>query len=72
MSVDLTFIWALLIATAVFLYVVMDGFDLGIGILFPSFKSGVERSQAMNAIAPVWDGTDLLRAFCREITIRCR
>jgi cytochrome d ubiquinol oxidase subunit II len=32
---ELTLIWALLIATAVFLYVCMDGFDLGIGILFP-------------------------------------
>ncbi len=33
-------IWAFLIATAVFLYVVMDGFDLGIGILFPAFRVG--------------------------------
>ena len=36
----------------------MDGFDLGIGILFPSFRPGDERSQAMNAIAPVWDGNE--------------
>ena len=55
---DLTVIWAFVIAFAVFMYVVMDGFDLGIGILFPSFKSGGERSQAMNAIAPVWDGNE--------------
>ena len=51
-------IWAFLIATAVFLYVVMDGFDLGIGILFPTFKVGEERDQAMNSIAPVWDGNE--------------
>jgi cytochrome d ubiquinol oxidase subunit II len=55
---DLTTIWALIIAFAVFMYVVMDGFDLGIGILFPTFGKGQERSQAMNAIAPVWDGNE--------------
>ena len=55
---DLTTVWALIIAFAVFMYVVMDGFDLGIGILFPTFAKGEERSQAMNAIAPVWDGNE--------------
>lgn len=55
---DLTVIWAIIIAFAVFAYVVMDGFDLGIGILFPSFKPGGERDQAMNSIAPVWDGNE--------------
>ena len=49
---DLATIWAFIIAFAVFMYVVMDGFDLGIGILFPTFQRGDERSQAMNAIAP--------------------
>ena len=57
-DLDLTTIWALIIAFAVFMYVVMDGFDLGIGILFPTFSKGEERSQAMNAIAPVWDGNE--------------
>nr|WP_294847428.1 cytochrome d ubiquinol oxidase subunit II [uncultured Sphingomonas sp.] len=55
---DLTTVWAVIIAFAVFMYVVMDGFDLGIGILFPTFEKGQERSQAMNAIAPVWDGNE--------------
>jgi cytochrome d ubiquinol oxidase subunit II len=55
---DLTVIWAFLIAFAVAAYVVMDGFDLGIGILFPGFRVGKERDQAMNAIAPVWDGNE--------------
>ena len=58
MSPDLTIIWAFLIAFAVAAYVVMDGFDLGIGILFPFFRVGKERDQAMNAIAPVWDGNE--------------
>lgn len=54
----LTLAWAGIIAFAIFAYVVMDGFDLGIGILFPSFPVGAERDQAMNAIAPVWDGNE--------------
>jgi cytochrome d ubiquinol oxidase subunit II len=56
--IDLTAIWAFLIAFAVAAYVVMDGFDLGIGLLFPLMPEGKERDQAMNAIAPVWDGNE--------------
>jgi cytochrome d ubiquinol oxidase subunit II len=55
---DLTIVWAVIIAFAVFAYVVMDGFDLGIGILFPAFRVGEERNLAMNSIAPVWDGNE--------------
>jgi cytochrome d ubiquinol oxidase subunit II len=55
---DLATIWAFIIAFAVFAYVVLDGFDLGIGILFPAFGVGEERDAAMNAIAPVWDGNE--------------
>ena len=55
---DLTVVWAGIIAFAVFAYVVMDGFDLGIGVLFPTFAVGPERDRAMNAIAPVWDGNE--------------
>jgi cytochrome bd ubiquinol oxidase subunit II len=57
-SPDLTVVWALIIAFAVAMYVVMDGFDLGIGMLFPKFRVGSERDAAMNAIAPVWDGNE--------------
>lgn len=55
---DLTIIWAGIIAFGIFAYVVMDGFDLGIGILFPSFRVGEGRDRAMNSIAPVWDGNE--------------
>lgn len=55
---DLAFIWALLIAFAVLAYVVFDGFDLGIGILFPCFAAERERDDAMNSVAPVWDGNE--------------
>ena len=57
-SVDLTVIWAFVIAFAVFAYIVMDGFDLGIGILFPLLKNEGDRDLAMNAVAPVWDGNE--------------
>ena len=57
-NADLTTIWAFIIAFAIFAYVVMDGFDLGIGILFPTFDVGLERDRAMNSIAPVWDGNE--------------
>ncbi|MBP2311794.1 cytochrome d ubiquinol oxidase subunit II [Azospirillum soli] len=55
---DLPTLWAFVIAFAVFAYVVMDGFDLGIGILFPFFAPGPERDSAMNSVAPVWDGNE--------------
>ena len=56
--IDLTMIWAGIIAFAVAAYVVMDGFDLGIGILFPRFRVGGERDMAMNSVAPLWDGNE--------------
>ncbi|MEQ1711485.1 MAG: cytochrome d ubiquinol oxidase subunit II, partial [Hyphomicrobium sp.] len=55
---DLAFIWAVLIAFAVLAYVVLDGFDLGIGILFPFIDGTPNRDTAMNSVAPVWDGNE--------------
>ncbi len=55
---DLPTLWAFILAFAVFAYVVLDGFDLGIGILFPTLERGGERDQAMNSVAPVWDGNE--------------
>jgi cytochrome d ubiquinol oxidase subunit II len=55
---DLTVVWALILAFIVAMYVVMDGFDLGIGILFRAFAVGKERDMAMNSVAPVWDGNE--------------
>jgi cytochrome d ubiquinol oxidase subunit II len=51
-------IWAALLGTAVAMYVVLDGFDLGIGILFPFAKAERERDQMMNTVAPFWDGNE--------------
>ena len=55
---DLAFVWAALIAFAVLAYVLFDGFDLGIGILFPLLATDEERDEAMNSVAPVWDGNE--------------
>src|ERR1041384_6485946 len=55
---DLPVIWAFIIAFAVFAYVVMDGFDLGLGMLFPFFPKREDRNVMMNSVAPVWDGNE--------------
>ncbi len=51
-------IWSILIAVAVAMYVILDGFDLGIGILFPFAREETERDQMMNSVAPFWDGNE--------------
>ncbi len=59
----LTDVWAALIAFAVFGYLVMDGFDLGIGMLSPLFAAEQERPVLMNSIAPIWDGNETWLVF---------
>jgi cytochrome d ubiquinol oxidase subunit II len=54
---DLVLIWTAIIAIGVFLYVLLDGFDLGVGILY-GLAPPNERAQVMNSIAPVWDGNE--------------
>ncbi len=56
MTIDLPVIWYLLIGFAVAMYVMMDGFSLGVGILFPFIKKGEDRDVMMNTVTPVWDG----------------
>src|ERR1044072_9356824 len=51
-------IWAALIGTAVVMYVILDGFDLGIGILFAFARNEIERDQMMRSVAPFWDGNE--------------
>ncbi len=58
MILDYAFIWAGLIAFAVLTYVVLDGFDLGVGILFPTAKTEKDRDLMMNSVAPIWDGNE--------------
>lgn len=56
--IDLPLIFGIIIATAIFLYVLLDGFDLGIGIIFPFAPSDKCRDKMMNSIAPFWDGNE--------------
>ncbi|RLK45552.1 cytochrome d ubiquinol oxidase subunit II [Cupriavidus plantarum] len=58
MGIDLPLIWVTLIYFGVMMYVVMDGFDLGIGIMFPFVKDRTDRDVMMNTVAPVWDGNE--------------
>jgi cytochrome d ubiquinol oxidase subunit II len=58
MHIDLPMIWAAIIGLGVFLYVLLDGFDLGIGLLFPFFHLEGDREVMLNTVAPVWDGNE--------------
>ena len=58
MGIDLPLIWAVIILFGVMMYVVMDGFDLGIGILFTAVREEANRDVMMNTVAPVWDGNE--------------
>jgi cytochrome d ubiquinol oxidase subunit II len=54
----LPLIWAAVIGVAVAMYIILDGFDLGIGVVFPFARDEGERDQMMRSIAPFWDGNE--------------
>jgi cytochrome d ubiquinol oxidase subunit II len=56
--IDLALVWAFIIGFGIIMYVMMDGFDLGVGILFPFAPSEQDRDTMMNSVAPVWDGNE--------------
>lgn len=56
--IDLSLVWAVIIALGVVMYTLMDGFDLGVGILFPFAPADRARDELMNSVAPVWDGNE--------------
>jgi cytochrome bd ubiquinol oxidase subunit II len=58
MAIDLPIVWSVVIAMGIFLYVMLDGFDLGIGLLFPFFDNSADREVMLNTVAPVWDGNE--------------
>ena len=58
MGIDLPLIWAVIILFGVMMYVIMDGFDLGIALLFPFTPAKADRDVMMNTVAPVWDGNE--------------
>ena len=51
-------IWSALLGAAVVMYVILDGFDLGLGILFPTARNEAERDQILASIAPFWNGNE--------------
>lgn len=53
--IDLPLIWVMILGFAIFLYVLLDGFDLGVGILFPFAPSCDDRDKMMQSVAPFWD-----------------
>lgn len=57
-GIDLSIIWAVIIGFAIMMYVLMDGFDLGVGILFPFAPDEGARDVMMNSVAPIWDGNE--------------
>ena len=58
MGIDLSIIWFVIIVFATLMYIVMDGFDLGNGILFPFTRNAQQRDLMVNSVAPVWDGNE--------------
>jgi cytochrome d ubiquinol oxidase subunit II len=58
MALDLVPLWTLIIGLAVFMYVLLDGFDLGVGILFRFAPDDRARDLMMNSVAPIWDGNE--------------
>ncbi|WP_054180076.1 cytochrome d ubiquinol oxidase subunit II [Trabulsiella odontotermitis] len=58
MGIDLSVIWFVIIVFATLMYIVMDGFDLGIGVLFPLTRDPADRDVMVNSVAPVWDGNE--------------
>lgn len=58
MAIDLVPVWTVILAFAVIMYVLLDGFDLGVGILFPFGPDDDARTLMMNSVAPIWDGNE--------------
>lgn len=63
MIFDFVPLWTVLLGTAVLLYVLLDGFDLGVGILYGMAPDARSRILLMNSIAPVWDGNETWLVF---------
>ena len=58
MGIDLPLLWMIIIVFGLMMYVIMDGFDLGVGILFPFVPDRADRDIMVNTVAPVWDGNE--------------
>src|SRR6476661_1904882 len=63
MIIDFVPLWTILLAAAVFFYVLLDGFDLGVGMLYGLAPDTTTRNLIMNSIAPIWDGNETWLVF---------
>ena len=69
MGIDLPVIWFIIIVFSTLMYIVMDGFDLGIGMLYPFIKEREDRDLMMNTVAPVWDGNETWPVSYTHLTL---
>ena len=69
--IDPVLLSAFLLAFAIFMYVILDGFDLGVGILFPWVEKNSHRDLMINTIAPVWDGNATWLIYGGAVLFAC-
>jgi cytochrome bd ubiquinol oxidase subunit II len=69
-SLDLVPLWAGILALAVFMYVLLDGFDLGVGILARHAPDEAARDTMMSSVAPIWDGNETWLVMGPRCTFR--
>src|SRR3984885_8451523 len=62
-ATHLTIFWAAVIAASILIYIILDGFDLGVGILFGTTPEETHRQEMLNTIAPFWDGNQTWSAI---------
>lgn len=60
---SLSYIWAAILVFGIMMYIIFDGFDLGVGILFPMLRNAEEQEIALSTILPVWDGNETWLVF---------
>ena len=70
-TLNLVPIWTTILAIGVFLYVALDGFDLGVGMLYNFARDRRSRDFVMNSIAPIWDGNETWLVL-GECSLICR
>jgi cytochrome d ubiquinol oxidase subunit II len=55
---NLALFWAAVLAGAILVYIILDGLDLGVGMLFGTTRADAQRTRMLDAIAPFWDGNE--------------
>lgn len=71
MNIDFSMIWFAIIIFATLMYIIADGFDLGIGIILPFTRDKIQRDTMINSVAPVWDGNETWLVVRRGCALWC-